>query len=265
MELNDFLRKVEEIRKEQPRYRLGGSGQDGTCDCIGLIIGAIRRGGGVWNGTHGSNYAARYEMATFGPITVADMEVGMVVYKGYQKGDAGYSLPAKYNSSGDLTDYYHVGVVTSVQPLIITHCTTPTVKQDTKQGKWLYGGRLKKIDYEGGIIMEKAIVRTSGGTLNLRTQPSKSSARLAEIPNGTVVDLHDSDGSWWRISYKGKTGYADSTYLVRQGAEAEMAEGISAEMKDGMVTITMPLAWAKDVLTLMDAAREKLTSVIGRD
>ena len=59
--LSSFLEKIREIASENPKYRSGGSGKDGTCDCIGLIIGAIRRAGGSWPGTHGSNYAARYE------------------------------------------------------------------------------------------------------------------------------------------------------------------------------------------------------------
>ena len=41
--LEQFLREIRNIRALNPIYRLGGSGVDGTCDCIGLIIGAIRR------------------------------------------------------------------------------------------------------------------------------------------------------------------------------------------------------------------------------
>ena len=39
--LTRFLQGIQSIRAAQPTYRLGGSGVDGTCDCIGLIIGAI--------------------------------------------------------------------------------------------------------------------------------------------------------------------------------------------------------------------------------
>lgn len=48
-----FLEKVQEITASKPTYKLGHDGSDGTCDCIGLIIGAIRRAGGSWTGTHG--------------------------------------------------------------------------------------------------------------------------------------------------------------------------------------------------------------------
>ena len=62
MILEAFIAQVEAIAQASPVYRLGGDGSDGTCDCIGLVIGAIRQAGGAWMGTHGSNYAARYEI-----------------------------------------------------------------------------------------------------------------------------------------------------------------------------------------------------------
>ena len=102
---------------------------------------------------------ARNEMAAdpYGlrPITsMSVLEVGEVVFKVHRPGAAGYDLPSKYQSSGDLLDYYHVGVVTSTSPLEITHCTGPGVIVDTKLGKWGWAGRLKKIDYEGGLGMQ---------------------------------------------------------------------------------------------------------------
>lgn len=40
--LEAFLSEVAKIKSEAPTYREGGDGSDGTCDCIGLVIGAIR-------------------------------------------------------------------------------------------------------------------------------------------------------------------------------------------------------------------------------
>lgn len=45
--LEAFLIEVAKIKSEAPTYREGGDGSDGTCDCIGLVIGAIRRAGRV--------------------------------------------------------------------------------------------------------------------------------------------------------------------------------------------------------------------------
>ena len=127
--LCDFLNQIEAICATKPDYRTGGSGTDGTCDCIGLIIGAVRRAGGSWKGIHGSNYAARFQMADFKKLKMSELFIGEVVYKAKSPEDSSYSLPDRYkpggaSSNGDVLDYYHVGVVTRVSPLEITHCST---------------------------------------------------------------------------------------------------------------------------------------------
>ena len=147
-----FLVQVETIAAEEPAYRSGGSGNDGTCDCIGLIIGAIRRAGGKWTGLHGSNYAARNEVEHLAPMTgTADLTVGEAVFKARSPGEAGYdaaTINGRYASSPDRNDYYHIGVVVSVHPLRIRHMTTPKPKMDTSIGKWKYHGWLKRIEKE---------------------------------------------------------------------------------------------------------------------
>jgi len=116
-----------------------------------MIIGAIRRSGGSWPGLHGSNYAARFEMDSLLPFSRrADLQVGELVYKARKPGQSGYSLPTRYQTgrsycTGDLLDYYHVGVVLSVSPLRIQHMTTPSMKTDTRIGNWKYHGWCKRI------------------------------------------------------------------------------------------------------------------------
>ena len=144
--LSSFLEKVREIETENPKYRSGGSGKDGTCDCIGLFIGAIRRAGGSWPGIHGSNYSARYETRNLEIITNQNaLRVGELVYKHRSPGEAGYDLPARYRNHPDRNDYYHVGVVTSVSPLRILHMTTPSIQTDTKLGKWSHHGWCSRV------------------------------------------------------------------------------------------------------------------------
>ena len=41
MILEAFIAQVEAIAQASPVYRLGGDGSDGTCDCIGLVIGCL--------------------------------------------------------------------------------------------------------------------------------------------------------------------------------------------------------------------------------
>ena len=112
-----FLEKVEEIAATDIVYQEGKDGSNGACDCIGLIIGAIRRAGGSWTGIHGSNYAARYEMRELLPVMDAgELNLGDAVYKARMPGEVGYALPERHKNDPDQRDYYHVGVVTAMAP-----------------------------------------------------------------------------------------------------------------------------------------------------
>lgn len=234
-----FVAKTEEIAAEEPRYKQGGDGNAGYCDCIGLIIGAIRRAGGQWRGLHGSNYAARREMDTLKPISgSAELVPGEVVFKAYDPGQGGYNLPDRYEKggeyyNGDLKDYYHVGIVTSVYPLRIRHMTSPRSKVDTSIGKWGYHGKLKKVsdwdekEKEGGKMGYKA--KVTGGSLNMRKEKSTVSERLAKIPDGTVLEIGENDGTWCSTSYNGLEGYVMARYLVTVEEGADEGETISIQ------------------------------------
>ena len=83
--------------------------------------------------------------------------MGEIVFKARNPGDSSYSLPDRYksggaNCTGDLRDYYHVGVITRVHPLEITHCSTSvegnSIHRDSVLGRWKFGGRLKGINYK---------------------------------------------------------------------------------------------------------------------
>ena len=214
-----FLAGIQEISDSRPTYRLGGSGTDGTCDCIGLIIGAIRRAGGTWTGNHGSNWAARHAMQ--GLSDKPRLELGALMYKAHAPGTRGWSLPASYQGHPDQRDYYHVGVVTSVTPLRITHCTSwgggSGIKVDTSLGAWKYGGRAKGIDYarkEEPAQMEKAIVKAkSGKTVRLRVSPSIQAVASANVPIGSEVTVLQRAGDWWEVNYLGKRGWMMSMFL----------------------------------------------------
>ena len=230
-----FLEKVQEIANSKPSYELGHDGSDGTCDCIGLIIGAIRRAGGSWTGTHGSNYAARNEMRELIPVTDAvDLNVGDVVYKAYAPGQTGYGLPSTYAKDPDRNDYYHVGVVTAINPLEITHCTGPGIVRDTKLGKWSYRGRLSKVDYDGTsqevdtMAQMATVVADSGSTVKMRSKPSTSDGLYWEVPVGAEVQVAEVSGEWAKVRYGERTGYMMAKFLLidapTQGTEQTMPE-----------------------------------------
>lgn len=238
--LTAFLEQLETICATKPDYRIGGSGTDGTCDCVGLIIGAVRRAGGGWNGIHGSNYAARKQMTDFAEIKSADLFVGEIVYKAREPGDSSYNLPDRYKANGgDLLDYYHVGVVTKVRPLEITHCSTTvngnSIHRDATLGKWKYGGRLKGINYksdrEEKVEMEKVNMlavnckaTVTGGRLSLRQAPSKTADRLAWIPNGTRLDVTGQGDGWCAVTYDTIPGYVMERYLILDEEKKPLTE-----------------------------------------
>ena len=74
--------------------------------------------------------------------------------------------------------------------------------------------------------MKTATVATpNGGVLNLRAAKSTTAWKLAQIPNGTVVDvLDDSDVQWYRIRYHRPSGddtdgFVVAAYLDEGGSE----------------------------------------------
>ncbi len=224
-----FLTAVNQIAAEGPSYRKGGYARDGTCDCIGLVIGAIRRCGGVWPGTHGSNFAARNELQTLCRLTPADMHPGMLLLKAKDPHEGGYALPAKYYGSGDQRDYYHAGVCISTSPLRIVHCTgtgkASGIVQDTAQGKWLWGGLLRRVSYDAApepsadamqTVREATVWSQNRGPVKIRAQPSKTCRLWNRIPYGAKVAVLETDtGSpgWWRVQYGKRKGYMLSDFL----------------------------------------------------
>ncbi|MBQ8536919.1 MAG: hypothetical protein IJ461_05880 [Clostridia bacterium] len=209
--LTDFLTHISAIAAESPSYRLGGDGSDGSCDCIGLIIGAIRRAGGKWPGTHGSNWAARNAMASLTENPA--LKPGLLVFKARSPQDGGYNLPEKYLSGSDLNDYYHVGVVTNTAPLEITHCTftgeVNGIAVDTKIGAWRFGGMLKMVS---DVPMEMATVRASSGkTVNLRKNPGGD--LLDRVPVGSCVNVLEKGDQWSQIAWEGHMGFMQTRFL----------------------------------------------------
>lgn len=277
--LDAFLRSVQEIKAEAPTYRLGGDGSDGTCDCIGLIIGAIRRAGGKWTGTHGSNYAARFAVGgMMRNVDAAELEPGWIVFKARGPLDAGYDLPDKYrvggaSYTGDVMDYYHVGVVTSIEPLNITHCTESGsisgVTVDTRQGDWRYAGPCALVTYaahtdspEGGdTSMETrraTVISQDGNPVKLRSTPSTDKRYLAKVHVGTPVEVMQDAQGWAQVRLpSGQVGYMMSKFLAIEdsGEEPENGQGgapdrsFEAEVMDRLEGVQRTLDAVLDAVT----------------
>lgn len=266
--LDAFLRGVQEIKAEAPTYRLGGDGSDGTCDCIGLIIGAIRRAGGKWPGTHGSNYAARFAVGgMMRNVSAAELEPGWIVFKARGPLDAGYDLPDKYrvggaSYTGDVMDYYHVGVVTSIEPLNITHCTkgggVDGITVDTRQGDWRYAGPCNLVDYtdedekgDDDVEVKKGVVASQDGNpVKLRSTPSTDKPYLAKVPVGTVVEVMQDAQGWAQVRLpSGQVGYMMSQFLAFEDEDNGSGGGEYSDFE-------------KSVLDQLESIHSKLDAVL---
>ena len=250
--LDRLLQGVRSIKALSPTYRTGGTGADGTCDCVGLIMGAMYRAGRKKYDMHSSNYFARYQMENLDAISSADdCFLGEIVYKFIDSTD---DLHERYLSggryyTGDEMDYYHVGIVTSINPLAITHCTSGGgangIIVDTKIGRWLRGGRLLGVDYDdysmGGddtmAIQFAAVTSENGLSVKLRSSKSakNESNILVKLPVGTVVRVQEQGDDWCRVecSYNGTaySGFMMSDFLEPTDAPSddEVEESVDSD------------------------------------
>lgn len=230
--LRKFLEKAKQLFDSNPKRREPGDGSDGYCDCIGYLIGSLRRAGLKWTGIHGSNWAARKEAINLHAVkSVNDLEVGDMILKACEPGTSGYALPARYKKggayyNGDLKDYYHAGLVYQKDPLQIRHMSNK-MKIDTKIGQWNYAARLRPL-VEAGAYKEEStpsnpvipssgtqakVVAQSGSTVNMRKTPNLRGSLITRIPLGTIVDIIEPGEEWCKIKYGTRTGYMMAKFL----------------------------------------------------
>lgn len=258
-----FVEGVQRIAASNPTYRTGGDGSDGTCDCIGLIMGAL---GGEYP-MHSSNWFARYMTFGLAPIAPDGYEptLGDLVYKARNPNNPKYDLHERYVSgryaTGDLNDYYHVGVVTSVVPLEITHCTSTGnvdgIAYETTLDSWTHCGVVDVIDLvefetgEGLVTHELAVVYSENGKpVKLRPFPSTDKPYMAKVPFGAQVEILEQADEWATVRWNGQRGYmmreflrpigmataepdSEPTYTITLGASAA-AELVLALRKAGV-------------------------------
>ena len=227
--VKNFLSKILVIYNSNPKRREPGDGSDGYCDCIGLIIGAIRRMGLKWTGIHGSNWAARKETVDLKPIkSQSDLEVGDIVYKAVAQGHSNWALPSRYRKggqyyNGDTNDYYHAGVVYSVNPFQIRHMSSK-MTTDTKVNTyypWNYYGKSRQI-VEASVkptpspskeTVNAIVVAKSGKTVNLRRSPSKKAGIMIQVPLGKMVTITAPGDEWAAVTYDRFNGYMMAEFL----------------------------------------------------
>lgn len=226
-----FAARVEQIADRDLTYKIGGVGKNGVCDCIGLIMGAMYELGHKKYDLHSTNYFARYQTLEMKRVDQKRAYVGQILYKAREDTDdmnARY-LPGGRYYTGDLLDYYHVGVVTRINPLRVIECTeysevSGIVVSASLKG-WEYEGKLRDVSYafekdepteeteENVMALYQAKVITQEDPLTLRNAPDGD--RIGKIPRGTIVDVLAEDGEWAYVRHDGVSGYAASKYLEK--------------------------------------------------
>lgn len=251
-----YVEGVLSIHEEQPGYELGQDGSNGKCDCIGMGRGGLHRAG-VEDTPHmwGTNDAVRNLDLNLQKIkSEKQLRPGDCVWKTRDKDDKNMRLPNKYRKGGSAydptwgeTNFTHYGTVTSTDPLVITHMTSPTSQQDTKLGNWKYFGVLPwvKDEAEEEIpdVRTATVYAEAGGTVKMRAKPSTLCRVYWEVPIGSEVIVTDPGDKWTGIQWKGRSGYMMTKFLETGGlytvtishrTRAE-AQKICAEYKDAIM------------------------------
>ncbi|MDR0395717.1 MAG: SH3 domain-containing protein [Oscillospiraceae bacterium] len=217
-------------------YVLGGSDPKRGMDCQGLVQYCVRKSGGT--STYlGSNDMFRHDSAFVWTISEAKAQgkivPGAAVY--VVSPDGTNNEPKKYAGDG-IGNAHHVGVFCGAPDAeCVSASSVKGYVGTTKLSQsWTHVAWLKNVDYSGvqGFKSEAtapdpppakspatpydAVVATpTGNKLNLRKAPStKTGARIAQIPPGTVVKVLSPDKSGWvQVQYDGKQAWAQSQYL----------------------------------------------------
>lgn len=112
--------------------------------------------------------------------------------------------------------------------------------------------------------VEAASTYTTTANLNLRLSAATWSPVLLMIPSGASVKYVRTYGSWYKVSYGGKTGYVASQY-VKVSNSATMTPS-SASYYKTTVNLNMRLtaaSWSKVLMTIPNGATVKYVSRSG--
>lgn len=236
----ELAQEVYELSTTIVSYEIGKSGQNGRCDCIGLIMGAMASLARANYPLHSTNYFARYQMQYIRKMDASALELGMLVYKARE--DTGelnerYKPGGRYYT-GDMLDYYHVGVVTGFSPLEITHCTSTQnangIVQDNSTKGWTHYGAMLKVDYNSKevtqMLYKAKVTAAQGSTVNLRKRPDSSAAVIDRVKLGAIVEVNEEADGWAQVvTPNGDVGYM----MVKFLSKIEGSENTPESSEDG--------------------------------
>ena len=183
-------------------------------DCSGAFVYAYtQQGSKIY---HGSNSIARKYVVELLPISKA--LPGMAAFKIRKPGDKYYALPSEYKNSGDLNDYYHIGLVDASGKYVINAQSTQTGVVRSKINVWDCVARLKAVEYpetEKNMSINKYVYAPSGDSVYLRPKPSTNAQYICKVPIGSQVEVIGTTSKGWsNVVYGEKSGFMMDQFLV---------------------------------------------------
>lgn len=233
---------AEKVRTPAIPYVLGGRSEKGT-DCINLVGWCVQELGGRRDDIpKGSNSAWKTSMQATWTLQEAQRQNKLI------PGALVYICDAPTSKWPD-GDYGHVGVYVGRQASwaadqVIVHASASRsgVYPSTLKNAWTHVAWLKCVAYdkasgggsipltdggssaeaavkpgEGDAVMSIARVATSGSALNIRKNPSTNGMKLGTIPNGTLIEVIQSQGDWIRTRFSAIEGWVSTQYLTAIG------------------------------------------------
>ena len=70
------------------------------------------------------------------------------------------------------------------------------------------------VPFVNPITGQIGTVNISGGSLNIRRNPSLTAPIIVRAYSGEKVQVLGEDGEWYRVNYGGREGYAAKRYIV---------------------------------------------------
>lgn len=215
-------------------YASPGSNSAQGIDCSGAFVYAYNR----FNQRiyHGSNRIIRQYCHSVAPASdAARLQPGMAIFKArsdLSRLHAQYKPGGRYYDPALPLDYYHIGLITSVQPLEIVNATTPVARIDSDLSKWHSVAYLDAVAYDGEsapvcacpcdcgdeqavpLPFTATVTAASGQTVNLRQSPGKTAPVVARVPlNQTVTVTALTDDTWWAVTAANASGYMMKAFL----------------------------------------------------
>ena len=89
------------------------------------------------------------------------------------------------------------------------------IKKDGRWSQVKYNGKTGYVynRYLAETTVKKGTVKVGDSRLNVRAKASMSGKVIGKLYTGNKVEIKGEDGNWYKINYKGKTGYISKKYV----------------------------------------------------